>query len=134
MAVRITLDSNILISAFVFGGKPSHCLDYIVKKKVAGIVSPAILAETLGVLAAKFSFSPPQLEEASALLDEFFEKVYPGEILNISRDPEDNRVLEAAAAGDCDYIVTGDLDLLDLKSYRNIPIVTPAQFLNQFSS
>ena len=45
------------------------------------------------------------------------------------RDPADNMVLEAAVAGDADYIVTGDEDLLMLRSFEDIPIVGPAEFL-----
>jgi putative PIN family toxin of toxin-antitoxin system len=47
----------------------------------------------------------------------------------VSRDPDDNRVLEAAIAGHADYIVTRDGDLLDLQEFEGIPIVSPARFL-----
>ncbi len=45
------------------------------------------------------------------------------------RDRDDNRVLEAAVEGDCDFIITGDRDLLELCKYKKIKIITPAQFL-----
>lgn len=48
---------------------------------------------------------------------------------NVSRDPDDDRVIEAALAGDAAYIVTGDKDLLTLGTYEGIEIVTPARFL-----
>lgn len=127
--MRIVLDSNIFVSAFVFGGKPAKCIDYVVQKKVTGVVSSAILTEVLEVLAAKFSFSSARLEEINFLIDNSFEKVFPDTPLNISRDPDDNRVLEAAEEGECDYIVTGDEDLLALGKYKNIATFTPAEFL-----
>jgi predicted nucleic acid-binding protein len=46
----------------------------------------------------------------------------------VSRDPDDNRVVEAAVAGEADYIVSGDEDLLDLGGYEGISIVSPARF------
>jgi len=55
--------------------------------------------------------------------------VEPTHRIDASRDPDDNRVLEAAIAGEADYIVTGDRDLLELGSYEGIRIVTPAEFV-----
>lgn len=47
----------------------------------------------------------------------------------ICRDTDDDWVLATAAAGEVDVIVTGDKDLLVLKRFRSIPIVTPRGFL-----
>jgi putative PIN family toxin of toxin-antitoxin system len=55
--------------------------------------------------------------------------VVPERRVEACRDPADNMVLEAAVAGDADYIVTGDEDLLMLRSFEDIPIVGPAEFL-----
>ncbi len=48
------------------------------------------------------------------------------------RDPKDNKFLELAVAGNADCIVTGDKDLLVLDPFRNIRIITPKEFLDQF--
>jgi putative PIN family toxin of toxin-antitoxin system len=45
-------------------------------------------------------------------------------------DPDDNRFLELAVAGQASYIVTGDRDLLDMNPYRGISIITPKEFVN----
>lgn len=45
----------------------------------------------------------------------------------ISRDPDDDHVLACALAAKADLIVSGDRDLLTLKSFREIPIVTAAE-------
>lgn len=55
--------------------------------------------------------------------------VAPGVEITASRDPDDNRVLEAAIAGQADAIVTGDRDLLSLGEFEGIPIISPAQLL-----
>lgn len=55
--------------------------------------------------------------------------VNPAFELAVSRDPDDNRVLEAAVAGGADAIVSGDDDLLSLGEYEGIPIVTAVRFL-----
>ena len=53
----------------------------------------------------------------------------PDIALAVSRDPDDDRVLEAAQAGHADFIVSGDRDLLDLREFVGIPILTPTGFL-----
>jgi predicted nucleic acid-binding protein len=53
----------------------------------------------------------------------------PTESVKVSDDPDDDRVLEAAVAGEADYIVTGDDDLLRPGEFRGTRIVTPALFL-----
>ncbi len=47
------------------------------------------------------------------------------------RDEADNMVLETAVIGKCSFLITGDKDLLTLKKYKNIYVVTPSKFLNQ---
>ena len=49
----------------------------------------------------------------------------------IKNDPDDNMVLEAAVAGDSDYIVTGDPDLLELKEFREIRIIKAKEFFDK---
>ena len=51
--------------------------------------------------------------------------------INAVRDDDDNRVLEAAVEGKCEYVVTGDEDLLSLQNYGGIKIITPAEFLRE---
>ena len=48
----------------------------------------------------------------------------------VPRDPDDNAVLESALEGNAKYVVTGDLDLLELKNFRGIEIVRASEFLN----
>ena len=55
--------------------------------------------------------------------------VDPAERVTVPGDEPDNRVLEAAAAGRADLIVTGDKAMQDLGSFRGIPIVSAAQFV-----
>lgn len=57
--------------------------------------------------------------------------VKPTVILEVIKDDaDDNRVLECAAAGEANYIVSGDRHLLTLSSYEGIPILTVRQFMD----
>jgi|SRR3989344_7588732 len=128
--IRVVLDSNIFISSYVFGGKPEFILKLIITDKVQGVTSQILISEFLDVLRKKFKVSQADILETQKEVTELFEIVYPTKNLHIVRDEDDNRVIEAAEEGNCEYIITGDKDLLDIKSYKSIKIVTSEQFLD----
>lgn len=126
---HIILDSNILISAYVFGGKPEAVLNLIISEKVQGITSGVLISEFLDILRKKFGVSQAEILEIEEEIKNTFKIVFPSTAIHIVRDEDDNRVLEAAVEGECDCIITGDKDLLDLKKYKNIKILTAEKFL-----
>lgn len=129
--VRAVIDTNILISAIIFGGNPKKTIELIQENKIIAIISPVLLSELTEVLVKKFHFTPDKIYLVEELIKENFVLVQPNKTLNIVRDKDDNRVIEAAMHGKCQYIVTGDKDLLDLKIYEKIEIVTTEVFLNE---
>lgn len=126
---RVVLDSNILISAYVFGGKPESVFKLSLSEKLQGITSQSLITEFLDVLRKKFGVSQAEIMEIQNEMQEVFEIVYPTETLHIVKDEPDNRVLEAAVEGKCNYIITGDKGLLDLRLFKDIKIMTADQFL-----
>lgn len=125
---RAVIDTNVIISALGFGGKPREILSLALEKKIQAITSPVLLAELQEVVAKKF----PELRLEFKILKKIrkiFTIVHPKNIINILEDEDDNRVLEAAIEGECQYIVTGDKDLLMLISYQDIQILNPEKFL-----
>lgn len=130
--VKVVLDTNILISAFGFSGKPREIFLLILEKekKIQGVISPVLLAELNEVILKKFPKLEPQLPFIEKQLKNKFLVVKPKKILHIVKDEDDNRVLEAAVEGSCSYIVTGDKELLNLQSFQEIKIVTADQFLS----
>jgi putative PIN family toxin of toxin-antitoxin system len=129
--VRAVIDTNILISAIIFGGNPKKIIELIEENKLIGVTSQTLISELLEVLVKKFHFTPNKLYLVEELIKENFTIVYPNETLDIVRDKDDNRVLEAAITGECQYIITGDADLLDLKTFQKIKIVTAEIFLKE---
>jgi putative PIN family toxin of toxin-antitoxin system len=86
-------------------------------------VSEAILDELNGVLARKFNWSPEDISEASKRIASIARTVRPAVHLDIIKeDPPDNRILECASAAGSDYIVSGDKDLLRLRSYDSMKL------------
>lgn len=129
--VRVILDTNILISAIGFGGVPREIFLLTVEEKIKGIISQILLAELIEVVNKKFPKLITNLPNIEASINESFVIVQPKKTINIVRDKDDNRVLEAAVEGECNFIITGGQDLLDLGKFENIKIVTPSQFLEE---
>ena len=129
--VRAVLDTNVLISGIMFGGKPREILELVKTKKVEGVVSPVLLAELGEVLIKKFKYPQTRVLQVGKKLKKIFKIVFPAKLITMARDDDDNRVLEAAVEGKCGYIVTGDEDLLTLGRYGGVRIVTSTEFLEE---
>ncbi len=126
---KVILDTNILISAVGFGGKPREILNLVLKKRIIVITSPTLLAELEDVVHKKFPALASDFNRLNKQIKKNFKLVRPKETLKITQDDDDNRILEAAVEGNCDYIITGDKELLDLGNYKRIKIITPDQFV-----
>ena len=127
---RVVADTNVLVSALQFGGKPKQLLDLAIDGQVDLAVSEAIVAETLRVLRDKFERAPEWLAEADRQMRVMTRLVQPTEAIQaIEADPTDDRILECAVAAEAEVIVSGDSHLLSLGAFRGIPIRRVAEFL-----
>jgi putative PIN family toxin of toxin-antitoxin system len=126
--MRLVLDANVLIAAFVARGVCAELLEYCVREHEP-VTSEAILEEVRRNLVDKVKVTTTQAERTVRLLRTRFEVVEPVALeAQVSRDPDDDVVLGTAIAGGCDTIVSGDRDLLDLTTHRGIEIVSPGGF------
>jgi uncharacterized protein len=132
--LKIVLDTNVLISAIVFGGKPRKILEKIISGKSGFAVSKDILDEVDGVLSGKkFKYPSQAVYEIRNAIEELGEFVVPEIRINrITKDPDDNKILECAITAKADIIISGDSHLLELKKFNGIQIVSPAEFLEKF--
>ena len=131
---RVTLDSNVYLSGFVFGGKPQRILEMAIDGEIEVAISDPIIQEVRRHLLGKFGWSEPRAAEAVESIAEFAKHVTPTETIDtVPTDPDDNRVLECAVSAGSQTIVTGDDDLLRLVDFRGIEIVTVANFVTRFS-
>jgi len=132
--IRVCLDTNVLISAALFDGKPEEILRLIEEDKLILVISPAILVETTRVLVNKFQRDKEEVTRFIKLLYDLGEITRPKGNIRLIKKVSDNRILECAIEGGIDYIVTGDKKhLLPLGKFKNIPIITPGEFLKIYS-
>ena len=132
VVVRVVIDTNIWISAIFWGGKPRKIVEAWLDDKFRLVISSVVrheLYQTVARKAEALKIFPEYASEWLSVIDKKAVLVRPREKVEICRDPKDNMLLEAAVAGDADYLVTGDKDLLVLKTFGGAKIVTPAEFL-----
>ena len=129
---RIVLDSNVIISAFPFGGPPTRVIDHVLSGSVQCFISLPILDEVRDVLQRpKFGLSSEQALTLVEELHDLCRVITPTATVRAVRaDPGDNKVLACALAAEADTIVSGDSHLLDLGPWRGIRILAPAEFIN----
>jgi len=128
--IRVTVDSNIYVSALHFGGPPDKFLDLARARVIHLTISDDILAEVTRVLRDKFGWSEEALSMAQARIADFTVRVAPAQKLDAVReDPADNRILECAVEGESEYLVTRDNHLLKLKSFGGTQMIKVADFL-----
>jgi putative PIN family toxin of toxin-antitoxin system len=128
--IRAVLDSNVLISSLFWKGLPRHIVDLAIAQHFEAITSPDILSEIESVLYEDFSDIPySKIEEIIRDILSYSHLVLSEKIvIKGLRDVDDAKIITCAIAGKADYIVTGDKDLLVLKEYKGIRIVTPKTF------
>lgn len=128
--MKIVLDTNILISAFVFRGKAAAVFDHCALREEL-FVSQWILDELSQKLRFKFNVEERDILEMLSLIAEKSSLVQPHTPLpTVCRDMDDNNILQLAESVQADYLITGDKDLLVLDTYQDTRIVAPAQFLD----
>lgn len=126
--MKVVLDTNVLIAAFIARGTCHELLEYCVHEHEL-VASDFILDETRKALVKKFHFSAQEATEVVALLHTRMTIVTPEPLpAPVCRDQDDDAIIGTALAGACKCIVTGDKDLLVLKRHRDIDIISPERF------
>jgi uncharacterized protein len=129
--VRVVLDTNVLLAAFTTRGLCEAVLAVCLDGHQI-ILSEPILAETSKHLAGKFKMPAAQARQIIEFLRENAELVEPQPVpADSCRDPKDLVVLGAAEAGHADCLISGDEDLLILKQFKAIRILSPRAFYDQ---
>ncbi len=126
--MRVILDTNVILAAFAGRGLANAVFELCLEKHEI-IISEHILLELQNNLQKKLKMPKDKARKIIEYLSEFctlsrykkLDKV-------ICRDPDDMRILGISEVTKPDYIITGDMDLLVLKEFHSIPIITPREF------
>ena len=128
--MRVVADTNVIVSAFVFGGLPRRVLELAAMGHFELCLSEAIQAEVERVLENKFGWDRSTIQSSVLRLQGWSLLFAPQTPLDLVKDdPDDNRILECALAAEAQAIVSGDRHLLKLGAFRSILIQNPRQFL-----
>ena len=133
---RIVVDTNVLVSALLFGGTPGKLIPLWKKGTIQPLASSEIIVEYLRVLAyPKFRLTENEIGYLlyREILPHF--KIVSAEKGKpvVSADPSDDKFIWCAVEGKAEFIISSDKHLLSLRFYQGISIQTPATFLKSLS-
>ena len=130
MKIRLILDTNLWIRYLI--AKDLARIDLLFENdEVVLLFSDKLLEEFVEVAQRpKFRkyFSEDDIEALLELFDVYGQIVEVVSNVEACRDPKDNFLLALARDGRADYLISGDLDLLDMKNFEDTRIVTFYEF------
>jgi hypothetical protein len=129
--MKVVVDTNVFVSSF-FGGNPKKIIDLWKNDKITLCLSNAIIDEYIDVFRRIGMKDEYELEELLSLFSRGFNILFTTKttkIKIIKNDPGDDKFIECAVALKADAVITGDGEVLAVKEYMGIKILTPQQFL-----
>ena len=127
--MKIVVDTNVVISGVFFAGLPNRFLKDIVLNEIEIVASKEIIEEY-------YNISKELVESKTGVFNKKLFDILVGKMkvikpqskINVCRDPDDNKFIECAIDGGAIYIVSGDKDLLTIKEYANVLIVSVSDY------
>ena len=131
--MRIVIDTNVVASAIFFGGRPAELLRMVIRRELSAVATDEIIDEyqaTVNYLLGKYDGR--RLELSIVPIFSAMEIIPATSRVEVCRDSDDNKFISCAVDGNCYYVVSGDKDLLSLKQYGDVKIITVTEFLELF--
>ena len=131
--MRIVVDTNVLISGVFFGGFPQKILRASVEGRIRAYASMEILSEYQEIVREMVRRKQGHID-VSILnpLIRSMEIIEPTSKIEICRDPDDDKFINCAKDAQAMYIVSGDKDLLVIRQFEDISIVTAKEFCERY--
>jgi len=129
--MKIVIDSNIFISSFFWGGKPREIFERVLNGFDELYITDEIIKEIIKVMSSeKFNVNNGVIKDYIHIIEKYSNKIVSKDNKkSISRDADDDKILQCGIGGNVDFIITGDNDLLVLKEYKKIKIIKPKEYL-----
>lgn len=133
--MKIVLDTNVIISGLFFGGKPELIIKSIIRKQFNALATEQIINEYIEIINRTTTTKNGIFNQniLSRLINSF-EIINSNTKIEASRDRDDNKFIECAYDGNALYIISGDNDLLSIKQYKGIKIITVKEFCDKYLS
>jgi len=135
--MRAVIDTNVIVSAFLFNGKPGQLIPLWQTGRIQPIAGKDIVDEYIRVLAyPKFDLSEDDINFIiyNEILPYFdIVTIKTGDAV-IEEDPSDDIFIHCAEAGKAKIIISGDDHLIHLNEYHGIKVLTPVQFLQELET
>lgn len=138
--MRVVLDTNIVVSALLWGGLPYRLIEAASAGTIDLYSSPALIAELAEILdrshiAKKMAEQGTSADEVLTLYGRLARIVSPTDVPRVVlSDPDDDHVIACAVLAGAQLVVSGDSDVLALRRHQNIDIVTPADALRRIET
>jgi len=136
--MRVVIDVNVWVSGLLWGGVPGKFLRLVQTRQIESYVSAELLLELEMTLRRdKFQGRLQQRNQTVETLVEVATAISATvPIVDVMvpslRDPADSKILATVIAAHASHLVTGDQDLLVLRTFEEAEILTPSQFLERY--
>jgi len=134
--MTVVIDTNVVLSAILFGGKPKQVLEMALSGSIQLAISESLVNELQGVLQRpKFELSAQLIQTVVSEYASIARWIEPSQHFNVVvDDPSDNQFIDCAVAAKADYLITGDKHLLNLGTFKMVKIVSVDNFIAILSS
>lgn len=128
--MRAVLDTNVVMSAFFFGGTPLKIVRSAFSRKIELVASKAVLSEYREVAERLHEqFPSVNYRRPLSILESMLTMVRPAALGEaVCRDPDDDDIIACALGGKAKVICSGDVDLLALNGFRGLEVMKPSVF------
>ena len=128
--MRAVLDTNVVMSAFFFGGTPLKIVRSAFSRKIELVASKAVLSEYREVAERLHEqFPSVNYRRPLSILESKLTMVRPAALGEaVCRDPDDDDIIACALGGKAKVICSGDGDLLALNGFRRLEVMKPSVF------
>lgn len=134
MRVNVVFDTNVLISGYLWRGKPRQALQLIKRGGFSLLYCTGSLNELINVLSAKFKLTASEIYKVVLDIRSTCKNVnITSKESPIIKDPSDNLFINLAIDGNAKILVSGDTHILNLKEFKGIEIITVAEFISRYS-